>query len=84
MPKGVWHDFVYHIKWSYKDDGFVEGWLNGKKIIDYRGPVGYNDDQGIYFKIGVYRNESEKTYVIYHDEYRRGNSFAEVDPAAAH
>lgn len=81
FEKSVWHDFIYHIKWSYKDDGFVEMWLDGNRVINYRGPVGYNDDEGPFFKYGIYRNDVPETYVIFFDEFRCGESFKEVDPA---
>ena len=84
LKLGVWHDFIYHVRWSYRDDGFVELWIDGKKVVGYRGPVGYNDDEGPYFKYGIYRNDIEDTYVVYFDEYRRGNSYEEVDPAGNH
>lgn len=74
FPLGVWHDFVYHVKWSWKEDGFVKGWHNGKQVIDYTGPVGYNDENGIYLKLGMYRNGSQKTYISYHDNYRRAST----------
>ncbi len=82
--RGVWHDFIYHVRWSYQDDGFVELWIDGKKVTDYRGPTNYNDDTGPYFKYGIYRNDTKETYVVYFDEYRRGNSYEEVDPAGNH
>lgn len=36
----VWHDFIYHVRWSYQDDGFVELLIDGEKVADYRGPTG--------------------------------------------
>jgi hypothetical protein len=85
FKKGVWHDFIYHIKWSYESDGFVEMWLDGKKLTDYKGPVGYNDNQGPYFKYGLYiRPKVTERYIVYFDEFRMGNSYEEVDPADNH
>jgi hypothetical protein len=78
FPKGVWHDFVYRVRWSYRSDGFVECWLDGKRIIDYQGPVGYNDNDGPYFKFGLYHQDGERPFVVYHDEYRRGFSREDV------
>jgi hypothetical protein len=72
FPKGVWHDFLYRIRWSHGPDGLVEGWLDGKPIIDYKGPVGYNDRDGPYFKFGLYHHDGAGPFVIYHDDYRRG------------
>lgn len=81
LPLGKWNDFVYQIKWSFRQDGFINAWLNRRRIIAYRGPVGYNDEIGPTFKFGLYRDDSAKTYVVYFDEYRRGRSLPEVDPA---
>jgi hypothetical protein len=72
LAKGVWHDFVYRVRWSCESDGLVEGWLDGEKIIAYSGPVGYNDSDGPYFKFGLYHHSGDKPLVVYHDEYRRG------------
>ena len=72
FPRGVWHDFRYHVVWSHHNNGRVEGWLDGRQVIDYRGPVGYNDDDGPYFKFGLYHHDGPDPYVIYHDEYHRG------------
>ena len=56
-------------------------WLNGEKSITYEGPVGYNDNRGPHFQFGIYRETDPTTFVVYFDEYRRGNSYEEVDPA---
>ena len=74
FAREVWHDFAYRVRWSYREDGLVQGWLDGKQIIDYSGPVGYNDDSGPYFKFGIYHHSGGRPIVIYHDEYRRGFS----------
>ena len=74
FPKGVWHEFIYRIRWSCHSDGFVDCWLDGNQIIGYQGPVGYNDGVGPYFKLGIYHHGGSKPFIIYHDEYRRGFS----------
>lgn len=81
LEKGVWHDWVFHVRWSYESDGFVEAWLDGAPVVDYRGPIGYNDLAGVWFKWGIYRDDHPVTQVIYHDEYRRGDAYETVDPA---
>ena len=80
FAKGVWHDWVFHVRWLYEDEGFVEAWLDDTQVVDYQGPIGYNDKVGVWFKWGIYRNDHPVTQVIFHDEYRRGNSHEEVDP----
>lgn len=80
LQLGKWNDFVYQVKWSYLADGFVNMWLNGSKVAAYQGPVGYNDEKGPAFQFGLYRDDSEKTYVVYFDKYSRGARLDEVDP----
>lgn len=79
LELGKWHDFVYHVRWSHKKDGFVKAWMNGKPIVDYNGPVGYDDKRGPYFKFGLYRDDVPETYVAYFDEYRRGKARKDVE-----
>ncbi|MBU6953472.1 polysaccharide lyase [Hahella sp. HN01] len=76
---GEWNDFVYQVHWSYKDDGLINVWLNGEQIVHYTGPNAYNDDQGPYFKFGLYRDDTPETYTVYYDEYRCGQSRKDVD-----
>lgn len=83
---GLWTDWVFHVKWSWESDGVLEVWKNGKKVIHYEGPIGYNDRRGVYFKTGIYkwvwkmtpeRDHSTTTKrVIYVDEVRIGNENA--------
>jgi len=84
---GRWHDFVVQAKWSCKDDGFVNVWWNSKQIVQYRGAVGY-DDRGPLgygeniapqFKFGLYRDDTDKTYVAYFNHVKSGDSPQEVD-----
>ena len=81
LEKGVWHDWIFHVRWSFAGDGFVSAWLDGVQVIDYEGPVGYNDRIGVWFKWGIYRDDHSEPQVIFHDEYRRGMSYEEVDPS---
>lgn len=81
FPLGQWNDFVFHIKWMPDENGFIETWWNGKKIIDYKGVTENQDEVGPMFKFGLYRDQTDKTYISYFSEYRTGNSYEEVDPA---
>jgi hypothetical protein len=83
---GVWHDFVFRVFWSRHGTSDVDAWLNGERFIEWRGPLGYeNEAEGPYFKLGVYCSPPDaKTVVAYHDNYSRGHSYAEVDPAVLH
>lgn len=76
LEREKWHDFVYRAVWSMGGEGMVQGWHNGKFMGTYSGPIGYGtDDNGPYFKMGVYCNQTpENILIIYHDEYRRGRT----------
>jgi len=53
-------------------------------VAAYRGPVGYADRGGPEFKFGLYRDDTDKTYVVCFNAVRTGASAASVgfDPAA--
>jgi len=82
FARGVWHDFVYHARWSEGPDGFIEGWIDGRKVVEFRGSTLYPGSKlGPYFKFGVYCTTDVKVpHVAYDADYSRGNSFAVVDP----
>lgn len=67
---GTWHDFIVQAKWSCQHDGRVDVWWNGHQVVQYSGPVGYNDDFGPYFKFGLYRDDSAMTYVAYFSQVK--------------
>ena len=71
IEKGQWTDWVFHIKWSYRDDGLVEVWKNGTFLNRRQGPNCYNDKRGLYFKWGIYHTRENR--VLYNDELRIGD-----------
>ncbi len=84
--RGRWVDMVFHIlpRASKKiprafKDGLLQVWMGKKQIVDYRGPLGFVDDEDeIYFKLGLYRDHMEIPMRIVYDRYRRGESFEAV------
>jgi hypothetical protein len=78
FPLNEWNDFVVQAKWAYTEDGFINVWWNGKQIVEYHGPVGYNDDLAPYFQFGIYRDETDKTYVSYMKRIRMGRTAQDV------
>ncbi len=62
---GQWNDFRFKVHWSDKSDGTVEMWLNGKKVVDYKGPDCYPGPDGPIFKFGIYRAKSDFTSKAY-------------------
>lgn len=88
VPKGEWVDFVQHAKWTGNNDGFLKLWINGKLVLDYKGPTWYNDEgEGLYFKMGAYKGHPGEgaDFELFTDEYRLGDansSMQEVSPGS--
>lgn len=80
--RGRWNHLVYHLKLVPSPEGFLRAWFNGRQVVDYRGPLGYPDDlDGVYFKIGLYRDTLAVPMEMLLARFRRGTSRLEVDPA---
>jgi hypothetical protein len=66
-----WLDLRYRIKFGWSE-GAVTVWLNGDRVAEYRGPLGYPDDPpDVYFKFGLYRDRLSQPMAIYFDDYRK-------------
>ena len=72
LDKETWNDWVFRVVWSH-ESGSVDAWLNGTKVIEYRGPIGYRDRRGPFFKFGIYNQGVPHQQVVYHDEYYRSD-----------
>lgn len=89
IEKDKWMDFVFHIKFSYKNDGILEIWKDGQKIADKKGPNHYNDKAPPYFKLDLYKGNwksAVRKQVIYYDEIRIGDAtsnYEEVAPSGS-
>jgi hypothetical protein len=88
--RGVWTDWVVHVKWSYEADGFLQVWKNGRKVIDQTGPNAFNDAQGPFFKMGLYKgwgdpkkqSDAVDKRTLYHDQFRMGGADATYEDVA--
>jgi hypothetical protein len=86
LVKGVWHEFVYHVKWSPDPDvGFIELWYDGELVLpEFRietmsGTPG--DGVENYVKQGLYKDDEIPTAVLYHDGFVAGTSLEAVKGA---
>lgn len=64
IEPGKWVHFLFHIKWSMNDDGFVEAWMDDTPLTPFNGtdykvyvPTIYNTT-GNYLKLGNYRHNA--------------------------
>lgn len=63
VPINEWIQFKARIKYSkystiedkVLETGGLELWMNGKKVADWKGDIGKNDELGPYFKFGIYK-----------------------------
>ena len=76
-----WIDMVYRIRADPGGDGLVEVWANGERIARATGAIGYEGMRQQFFKFGPYRDPADYPMTVYFDNFRRGASFAQVDPA---
>jgi hypothetical protein len=82
LVRGVWQDFIFHVKWSSKDStGFVELWHNGELVLSkYKHATMYAGD-GVYLKLGLYRGDTVAPVgVVYHDGFVQATQLSDVQP----
>lgn len=74
---GVWHDFVFHVKWSRDAaTGLIELWFDGQKVL---GPVSLPtlwDANDAFFQIGFLSGTAGE--VIYIDEAKVATALEDV------
>jgi hypothetical protein len=89
VTKDKWHEFVFHIIHSNGSDGLTELWLNGKKIVNRKGPNN-SSGQASLWKLGIYKsswtkeNSNTTVRVAYFDNIRMANqnsNFEEMKPS---
>jgi hypothetical protein len=78
FPLSKWNVFVVNVKWSYKNDGFVNIWWNNLQIVKYSGSVGNNDNAGPYFQFGIYRDSTSQTYISYMKDIELGDCATDI------
>jgi len=87
VDKQQWNDWVFHIRFSWKEDGILEVWKNKEKVLSMQGPNSFNDKYYPYFKIGIYKwgwkgwasYSQEDKRVLFYDEVRIGNQFSSLE-----
>ncbi|PSR56848.1 hypothetical protein AHMF7605_26790 [Adhaeribacter arboris] len=75
LPKDKYLEMVLEIKHSYDPDGYARLFINGKKVMDYKGGTSFNDLRKYpYFKAGIYNRKVQLPRVVYISNIRHGNS----------
>ncbi len=86
FPTDTWIDVKMQLRFDWEEDGvgLCRVWMDvGKgmqQLVDYQGPIAYNDEKGGYFKIGIYAVQPDPFAhkIVYLDEFRRGPTEASV------
>lgn len=74
---GVWHDFVFHVKWSQDAAvGLIELWFDGQKAFDPIQLPTLADKNDAFFQVGFLSGQAGE--VLYVDEARVATDLADV------
>lgn len=81
LSKGLWNDFIAHIKWTSGNDGYITLWhrVEGQnaytKVLDASGFPTLQSNNGAstpnYLVLGLYRDDDTKTNTLYQDGFHR-------------
>lgn len=71
IRRNRWYDFVYHVKWSSRDDGYMIAWMNGRKVLVHHGPTLY-PRISCYLKLANYHTPSRRPSSVIFDRVVRG------------
>ncbi len=84
-----WHDIVQHFRYTPDNKGFMEIWMDGKKVVDAKGPTVYKYDLAgrpktphQYQKIGIYHGPKDPGGEILYDAFRVGGANASYKDVA--
>jgi Polysaccharide lyase len=79
-----WYKFLVHARWSIGSDGFVEMWLDGKRVVPrvYGATLRKQNSPatsdftspGMYVSQGIYRHAYRSTNTVIHDGFCRASS----------
>jgi len=87
-----WYHFLVHARWSTGSNGFMELWLDRKKVVprvygatlrNQNSPASSDfRSPGMYVSQGIYRGAYRSTNTVIHDGFCRASSRRLVEPKA--
>jgi hypothetical protein len=82
LQRGKWYDMKFELEFDPFGKGLVNMWIDGKQELAYTGALGYNDKEGGYLKMGIYRKAAPETVAVKYDsvEMIQGTR-ADITPA---
>ncbi|WP_189338399.1 heparin lyase I family protein [Sphingobium sp. SCG-1] len=68
IRRNRWYKIGMRFKFDPFNKGYLGVWRDGKPLVEYHGPLGFNDAEGAYFKQGVYRASAPEAFAA---QFRR-------------
>jgi hypothetical protein len=81
IMRNHWYEFAYHVRWSAEDDGSFDAWVDGRRVLEYRGPTLYAG-QGCYLKLANYHTPVGRPVAVVHARVRRASTAAALGLSA--
>lgn len=69
VQRGHWYDIKLTVKFDPFGNGLLDVWRDGIQLVDYNGPLGFNDQVGPYWKNGIYRKAASETIAINYSDF---------------
>jgi hypothetical protein len=83
-PRNTWLNFLHHIRWTSGSTGFCHSWLNGLRVLAYKGQTLYRG-QGVFLKLANYHlpfrpgvDGTPTASAVIHDRVVVGTTMEEV------
>lgn len=54
IERNRWYSFLHHVLWTTRTTGYLKSWVNGRLVMNHRGPTLFRDGQAVYLKVANY------------------------------
>lgn len=90
IERNRWYNFLHHVLWTSARTGYLRSWLNGRLVMNHRGPTLFQDRRRVYLKIANYHlpvTQAEQDQLgwaptpassVWHDRVRIGSTIEAV------
>lgn len=72
VQRGRWYKFQYIVNFDPFGAGHLVVIQDGRTVVDYHGPIGFNDARGPYVKMGLYRASASNDMAVQFTNIRFG------------
>ncbi len=72
VQRGRWYKFRYIVSFDPFGAGHLVVIQDGRTVVDYHGPIGFNDARGPYVKMGLYRASAPNDMAVQFSNIRFG------------